>query len=120
MSKNESYNTTVRYYNCRTRQNQKYITIELPADSSFDINDRVTISIAESEHNWTTSASSDKRITAGSIMRQMDIGDKATFDKSQWLNLRTMASQIKNMYGSVFRVKRDPHRPENIIVTRIS
>lgn len=120
MSKNEQYKTTVRYYNCRTRQNQKYITIELPKNSSFEIDDRVVISIAESEHNWTTSASPDKRITAGSIMRQMDIGDTATFSRDQWVNIRTIASQIKDMYGSVFTVRKDKHRPENIIVTRIS
>ena len=120
MSKHEHYKTTVRYYNCRTRRNQKYITIELPADSVFKADDRVEISIAESDHNFQTTCSADDRITAGAIIRQMDVGDCATFSIEQWTNVRTIASQIKEMYGSVFRVRKDRHRPENIIVKRLS
>lgn len=53
-------------------------------------------------------------------MRQMDVGDTATFDIEQWDNLRSIASQIKDMYGSTFSVRRDKHRPENIVVTRLN
>jgi len=120
MSKNEFYETTVRYYNCRTKQNQKYITIELPANSAFNADERVNITISGSEQNFSSSVSTDERTTAGSIMRQMDIGDTATFRIEQWKNLRSIASQIKNMYGSTFSVRKDKHRPENIIVTRLS
>lgn len=120
MSKNEQYQTIVRYYNCRTKQNQKYITIELPANSAFNADERVSISIAGSEQDFSSSISTDKRITAGSIMRQMDVGDTATFGIEQWSNLRAIASQIKDMYGSTFSVRKDKHRPENIIITRLS
>ena len=120
MSKNESYETTVRYYNCRTKQNQKYITIELPADSAFNADERVNITISGSKQDFSTSVSTDKRITAGAIMRQMDVGDTATFGIEQWTNLRSIASQIKDMYGSTFSVRKDKHRPENIIITRLS
>lgn len=121
MAKNESYKTTVRYYNCRTKKDQKYITIELPVDSTFNPDDRVTISITETQkEQYDYTVSTDARLTAGSIMRQMDVGDTATFNKEKWGNLRTIASQIKEMYGSTFTVRKDKHRPENIIVTRIS
>lgn len=122
MSKTESYKTTVRYYSCRTKQEQKYITIELPADSSFNIDERVEISITQSpkiEYTTTIVDENTKRLTPGAIMSQMDIGESATFNVSQWGNLRSIASQIKDMYGAVFTVKRSKKRPENVIVKRV-
>lgn len=121
MDKNEQYRTTVRYYSVRTKKDQKYITIELPVDSAFQANDRVEISISSAKEKFTTTITGGEeiRLTAGSIMRQMDVGDTATFSYENWLTVRTVASQIKEMYGSVFRVQRDKHRPENIIVTRL-
>ena len=122
MDKNEQYRTTVRYYSVRTKKDQKYITIELPVDSAFQANDRVEISISSAKEKFTTTITGGEeiRLTAGSIMRQMDVGDSATFSYENWLTVRTVASQIKEMYGSVFKVQRDKHRPENIIVTRLS
>ena len=121
MDKNEQYRTTVRYYSVRAKKDQKYITIELPVDSVFQVNDRVEISIFPAKEKFTTTITGGEeiRLTAGSIMRQMDVGDTATFSYENWLTVRTVASQIKEMYGSVFRVQRDKHRPENIIVTRL-
>lgn len=124
MTNKENYKTIVRYYSCRTIKNQKYINIELPENSAFNIDDVVEISITSSNLNdFVTSVStaqSQKRLTAGSIMRQMDIGDTATFNRKNWKTIRTIASQIKQMYGSIYSVRKDKHRPENIIVTRLS
>lgn len=123
MSNSEKYQTTIRYYNCRTKQNQKYISIELPVDSTLDINSVVEVTITPIERQFVSSDSNScdtKRKTPGAIMRQMNKGDSATFDISQWKTLRVVASRIKGLYGTVYSVTRDRLHPENVIVTRIS
>ena len=60
---------------------------------------------------------------AGEVLGEIEgLGnnDEATFDISQWVNLRTTATQIKELYGSVYRVTRDRKHPELIIVKRLS
>lgn len=119
--KKENYRTLVRYYTSRPEQKkQKYITIVLPENSKFNIDDCVSISIEPSQEPFTVSVSSSKRITIGSILRQMEISDVVTFDIARWETVRSVASQLKRYYGCTYSVRKDKHNKENIIVTRLS
>lgn len=122
MAESENYKTTIRYYNTNSKQNQKYILVELPDNTTFSPDDRVSISINKIPREFVTTVSKTApiRITAGYIMRMMDVGDVTTFGYEKWTTIRTIATQIKKTYGSVFTVRKDKQHPENIIVTRVS
>ena len=121
MTEKENYNTRVRYYNNGSPQKQtKYITIELPDDSGFNIDDCVSVSLEKTEEPFTVTVSTSKRITVGSILRQMNISDVITLDISKWDTVRSVASQLKREYGTVFSVRKDKRDSNNIIVTRLN
>ena len=124
--KEEKYTDRVRYFYTRSPKDpvKRYVRVELPNDSSFAADEFVTVTVAGDGlqvFSRTVSDEDKKSIPTYRIIRQMDIGDELTFPYAKWASVRSIASNLKKVYGAEYSVRKPGpiKSKKDIIVTRL-
>ena len=121
----ESYDSTIQYTDSSVSGNpMKYISFVLPDNTAFDEYENIKVTIS----GWVPSYSIDEktgqkiatnRISANSILRNMNVGDVVFFPKERWDCVRTAAAKLKSTFSALYMVNKVQKDDDDIIrVTR--